>query len=116
MESDNDCIDLSAGKYEIKQFNVSACADKGLSVGEKAVVFIDDFVANGATIAAAVKDSSFLSIGSASIDSVQTCFAAYRKKQEFDGARLVLEDGVPAACTPDKILIQPGSEMTIRRM
>jgi hypothetical protein len=115
-ESDNDCIDLSAGTYRISQFNVSACADKGLSVGEKAVVFIDNFVATDANIAAAVKDSSFLSIGSAAIESVKTCFAAYRKKQEFDGARLALGDKVPSECTPDKILIQPGSIMTIGSM
>lgn len=113
-KSDNDCIDLSAGTYRIKEFNVSRCADKGLSVGEKAVVFIDDFVAKDASIAAAVKDGSYLSIRSADIEAVQTCFAAYRKKQEFGGARLSLVADMPQECGPDKNLIQPGSAMTLR--
>ena len=110
------CIDLSAGTYRIKKFNVSRCADKGLSVGEKAVVLIDSFVASNAIIAAAVKDGSYLSIRSAVIDSVQTCFAAYRKKQEFGGARLELAEELPPECGRGKNLIQPGSEMTTRAL
>lgn len=111
--SANDCIDLSAGLYRISRLSVQGCGDKGASVGEKAVVIIGDLTVSNAVIGAAVKDDSYLEIGQASVDSVDLCFAAYRKKQEFGGARLFIEGKLPPMCTPQRIHIQPGSEMQI---
>ena len=109
----NDCIDLSSGHYRITDLHALDCGDKGLSIGEKAVVLVDELTVTGAVIGAVAKDSSYLSVKSTSLDSVQRCFAAYRKKQEFDGARIALSGAVPGFCTDDRMVSQSGSEIEI---
>ena len=41
-KSNNDCVDLSSGKYEFVELNLSECGDKALSVGEKSIVKLND--------------------------------------------------------------------------
>ena len=40
--SGNDCVDLSAGNYFIKKIIVSRCNDKGISIGEKSFVEVEN--------------------------------------------------------------------------
>ena len=57
--SSNDCLDLSSGNYTIKSINLDTCFDKGLSVGEKSYVNINNNIEiKNSEIAIAVKDSS----------------------------------------------------------
>jgi len=88
----NDCLDLSYGNYEIKEIKVKTCGDKGVSVGEKSNVKIYDLNASQTKIAVASKDSSILSLYSAFISETPLCFAAYRKKQEFSGGKILVKD------------------------
>tara|TARA_X000000368_G_scaffold389261_1_gene351463 strand:+ start:2883 stop:5219 length:2337 start_codon:yes stop_codon:yes gene_type:complete len=88
----NDCLDLSYGNYEIKEIKVKKCGDKGVSVGEKSNVEIHDLNASETKIAVASKDSSILSLHSAFIAETPLCFAAYRKKQEFSGGKILVKN------------------------
>lgn len=105
----NDCIDLSAGHYRVANLVADGCGDKGLSVGEKAVVFLDYLQITDAIFGAVAKDSSYLYLEYADFTNVDTCFAAYRKKQEFDGARIEFSKRVQSQCPASRMQIQAGS-------
>lgn len=81
--SSNDCLDLSGGQYVIGNIDLEGCNDKGVSIGETSNVQIQNINIEETYIGIAVKDSSLLDLGDASIDTSNYCFAAYRKKQEF---------------------------------
>ena len=81
--SSNDCLDLSGGQYVIGNIELEGCNDKGVSIGETSHVQIQNINIEETYIGIAVKDSSLLDVGDASIDTSNYCFAAYRKKQEF---------------------------------
>ena len=81
--SSNDCLDLSGGQYVIGNIDLEGCNDKGVSIGETSNVQIQNINIEETYIGIAVKDSSLLDVGDASIDTSNYCFAAYRKKQEF---------------------------------
>ncbi len=86
----NDCLDFSAGSYKIINLNVSNCADKGISAGEKSLVKIENANISQSDIAVASKDSSNTQINSLVADSSKICLSAYRKKQEFYGSKLLV--------------------------
>ena len=102
----NDCLDLSSGDYSVDTFEARDCADKAVSVGEGSTLRISDADVRGATIGLAAKDSSVLEVDNAVLREVATCASAYRKKQEFGGARLTLG---PIDCDADLYGIQAGS-------
>tara|TARA_B100000963_G_scaffold257493_1_gene225933 strand:- start:857 stop:3205 length:2349 start_codon:yes stop_codon:yes gene_type:complete len=81
----NDCVDLSYGDYKIDNFNLSNCGDKALSVGEKSILKLKNFEARNSTIGIASKDSSIIHSNKITLNSVDTCLEAYKKKQEFEG-------------------------------
>ena len=87
----------------------NGCGDKGLSVGEKAVVSLDYLDARDAIFGAVAKDSSYLYVGDAAFSNVDFCFAAYRKKQEFDGARIEYGASINDLCAADRMQVQTGS-------
>ena len=69
----------------LKKLDLKYCGDKALSVGEKSFVEIEEINADNASIGVASKDSSVVKLENANFDSLNTCVAAYNKKQEFDG-------------------------------
>ena len=86
--SKNDCVDLSFGKYEVKEARLSRCGDKGISVGEKSNVFFNKIKISNSNIGVASKDSSIVKINHSNIDNTKICLSAYRKKQEFNSAKI----------------------------
>lgn len=83
--SGNDCVDLSFGKYDIEKMHVSNCGDKGLSVGETSILKINKLFSKNVNIGIASKDYSKVFSNDIELNSVETCLAAYKKKQEFSG-------------------------------
>ncbi|MBT5241444.1 MAG: hypothetical protein HOH20_14210 [Rhodospirillaceae bacterium] len=94
----NDCLDLSAGYYNVAQANLKNCGDKAVSAGERARVAIGVANISNATVGLASKDTSELYVSNMASDesSVPTCAAVYRKKQEYNGADLIV--GKATAC------------------
>ena len=84
----NDCADFSAGYYKINNFYAGSCEDKGISVGEMSNLRVKIARIENATIGIASKDSSEAVVRKANMSKVDTCFSAYRKKQEFDGGTI----------------------------
>ncbi len=81
----NDCVDFSAGDYNLGELNLSFCGDKGLSVGEKSKLNLNKIFIKNTETGIASKDSSITRIKDAKIENTKTCVAAYNKKQEFFG-------------------------------
>ena len=104
----NDCLDVSGGSQIIDWINLSGCEDKAISAGEEAnLSVISGGKISDSTIALASKDSSQLRIRNMDITNIKHCYAAYRKKQEFDGAYLYFERSI---CPKTSInYTQPGS-------
>lgn len=89
----NDCSDFSYGDYEIENLIVSQCGDKGLSVGESSNVNILNYKSNLTNLSIASKDSSILNLKNVNIKDTKYCYSVYRKKQEFFGASLKINNG-----------------------
>ena len=88
----NDCIDFSYGRYKVKKSLLESCGDKGVSVGEKSNADFGKVDLKIAQIGVASKDSSYVHIENARVSSVKNCYASYRKKQEFDGGFIKIQN------------------------
>ena len=86
LKSGNDCTDFSAGTYGLNSLILKYCGDKGISIGEKSNVKINNIDVDNAILGVASKDSSITKIKKANINKVETCAASYNKKQEFFGS------------------------------
>ena len=87
-KSNNDCIDLSSGNYDIEKIKINSCGDKGISIGEKASFYSNDVKITSTNFGVASKDSSISKFNNLLIENSHTCLCAYRKKQEFSGGVL----------------------------
>ena len=90
--SQNDCVDFSAGNYELNLLELKNCGDKALSVGEKSFLTLNKIIAKNATIGIASKDSSIVKISDAYLKNLKICVAAYNKKQEFNGGLIKMKN------------------------
>ena len=90
--SRNDCVDFSAGEYIINLLDVKNCGDKALSVGEKSFLSLKRIIAENGDIGVASKDSSIVKLDDVNLKNFKTCVAAYKKKQEFNGGYLEINN------------------------
>ena len=88
VNSLNDCSDFSGGEYYFNIGNFKNCGDKGISIGEKSVVKINQAEIINSNIGIASKDSSKVIVDTANIINTNECLSAYNKKQEFSGSYL----------------------------
>ena len=88
----NDCIDFSGGKYFISKGLFKFCGDKGISVGERSSVKISYSLIENSNIGIASKDGSSIHLNKVNIQTVETCLASYKKKQEFSGGLINIEN------------------------
>jgi hypothetical protein len=109
-DTGNDCLDLSAGDYLATKVTLSNCGDKGVSIGETAVVNFKEVIVDVAVLGLAVKDWSVFTAETVSIEQAQTCTSAYRKKQEF--GRAVINIG-QLDCSGAPLDIQDYSELSV---
>ena len=65
----NDCVDFSGGNYEVNEFNLKNCGDKGVSIGEQSNIKIHNILVENANIGVASKDSSKSLINKAIINA-----------------------------------------------
>ncbi len=92
LSSGNDCVDFSAGNYELGNLNLKNCGDKALSVGEKSKVSLKKIIAENSNMGVASKDSSIVTMKEVYLNNLETCVAAYNKKQEFNGGFINIQN------------------------
>ncbi len=88
----NDCLDVSGGNYNLKNANLSNCADKAISIGEKTNFKSDKVFIDKSEVGLAVKDSSIFDGINSVIKNTSICAHVFRKKQEFGGAYAKIKD------------------------
>jgi len=88
FDAGNDCVDFSAGSYEIVDAAFDKCGDKGLSAGEGSEVYFINGQIKNALIGLVSKDGSVVEVEKVKLGNVSLCAAAYRKKVEFTGGIL----------------------------
>ena len=108
----NDCLDFSLGNYKIKHIKAYNCFDKGISVGEKSKVLIDNIFLESSNTNLVSKDSSELYVKEADFKNYNLCAAVYRKKQEFSGAFLEIPYN---KCENKKMIIQDESILRLKK-
>ena len=90
--SKNDCADFSFGNYDINQFNLSNCGDKALSVGERSILTSNEITIKDSKMGIASKDGSIVKVINNNSQNLEICLAAYKKKQEFFGGYISVEN------------------------
>ena len=88
----NDCLDLSFGNYFIQKSYLSNCGDKALSIGETSEVRLNYIDVKNSNISIAIKDGSDVVIDKLINEKVNYCITMYRKKTEFVGSKLKLNN------------------------
>ena len=107
----NDCIDISLSNINISYASFSHCGDKGVSVGERALVNFDELQGTNSKIGIAIKDSSIVTAKEVEINKSNMCLGIYRKKQEFGPASFVTEK---FNCYSEELnFIQKGSKLVL---
>tara|TARA_B100000902_G_C26912310_1_gene717504 strand:- start:92 stop:724 length:633 start_codon:yes stop_codon:yes gene_type:complete len=92
QDAKNDCLDLSFGNYKFNIIRLEHCKDKAISVGEKSFLNAVDTVTSDSNYGIVSKDSSRVTIVNFKSIRNRYCVAAYKKKQEFDGGFLKIEN------------------------
>jgi hypothetical protein len=106
----NDCLDVSSGKYDVGLLDLKSCGDKGVSVGEASKFKGGTIDLNGAKIGISSKDSSATSFEKLLAAKTEICAEAFKKKQEFAGAKLEIS---AVNCLSDKFNYDINSEIII---
>ena len=88
INAGNDCLDFSGGRYILNKVSAQKCGDKGVSVGEKSIININQLNVEFSKIGISSKDFSKTKLQTANITNTELCAEAKQKKQEFGGAFL----------------------------
>ena len=83
---------MSYGVYTMKKLDLNNCGDKGISIGEKSKANINELQVKKSNIGIASKDSSIVNVDYLEITNTKICATAYKKKQEFSGAKLDIKN------------------------
>ena len=106
----NDCVDVSFGEYEFSNIYLKNCGDKGVSIGEKSIVNIENVKIENTNIGLVSKDSSEAFIKNLNNNKSNFCLQSYRKKQEFFGGYIFVQN---LNCNFAKVKNDKGSEINI---
>ena len=96
----------SNGSFWYSRASTEKAFTRGLSAGEKSNIKLNDIIVNQAKTGIAVKDSSIVTANKLSLKKTTKCLDIYRKKQEFSGGILNLNN---LNCETGTIDIQAGS-------
>ena len=83
-------LDFSGGNYFLNKVSVEKCGDKGISIGEKSNINIDELNVGFSKIGISSKDFSKTKLQTAKIIDTELCAEVKHKKQEFGGAYMII--------------------------
>jgi hypothetical protein len=108
----NDCIDISGSSVELKNIIITNVGDKGISIGEKGEVKMENIEINGGYIGVAGKDLSKTNIDKIKISDCEYGFSVYEKKSEFGPAKISVTN-VELYSNKKDYLVEKGSTLLI---
>ncbi len=91
-EINNDCLDISGAKIQGTKLSIDTSYDKGLSIGENAIVNIKDLSVVNSKVGVAVKDGSVAYIDN--VESINNDYdlAIFVKKKEYSNPDLKIQN------------------------
>jgi len=92
VNAGNDCIDFSYGAYSLLNAQLDKCGDKALSIGENSNLLSNFIKVKNSNIGIATKDSSVSNFSNIKMNNLKFCISAYKKKQEFNGGLLIIDN------------------------
>lgn len=92
LNTGNDGMDFSGSVITIDDCIVNGSGDKGLSAGEESKLIVKKLTVKNAVLGMAAKDLSYVHIKSIDLENCEQGFAAYRKKPEYGGANVDVDD------------------------
>lgn len=114
LRSGEDAIDVSGSQLIVTGCHFEAIGDKALSIGEGSDVSAHSCHVVSASIAAAAKDRSKVTIADLTVDAVENfVFAAYIKKPEFGASQLVATGLHWGGLGPARHLAQTGCQISV---
>ncbi len=93
-QSGNDGLDLSGSELTIDGINIVGAGDKGISFGERSYTTVSNAIIKNASTGIAVKDESVITAKNVQFSDLEIGFSAYKKKSEFDGGELIIENAI----------------------
>ena len=90
LKINNDCLDISGAIVNGNKLRAEDTYDKGISIGEKSYVEINNINMSRNNVALAVKDGSVANINNAILTNNNYDIALFNKKQEFAKPKLIL--------------------------
>ena len=94
INAGNDCLDFSGGRYILDKVSAQNCGDKGVSIGEKSIININQLNVESSKIGISSKDFSKTKLQTANIINTEICAEVKQKKQEFGGALLTISSSL----------------------
>ncbi len=88
----NDALDFSGSRISVDNIYMENVGDKGISGGEQSTIDVDHTEINNAVIGIASKDLSKVMIHEVKLENCDIGFAAYRKKPEYGGGKIILNN------------------------
>lgn len=108
----NDCMDFSGSTVEILDVEIKNSGDKGISGGEASHLSLKRINVDGAITGIAAKDGSVVEGTDITINTVEYAFAAFRKKAEYAGASIDL-DQINVENAVQQLLVELKSSVTL---
>ncbi|WP_269622918.1 right-handed parallel beta-helix repeat-containing protein [Prochlorococcus marinus] len=106
----NDSIDISGADVTLNNISIISSGDKAISVGEEGNVIANNIKVSDSFIGIASKDLSNVKISNISINNVEFCLTAYKKKPEYGPASIKLLSN--SSTCHSKYLLEPGSTIS----
>jgi hypothetical protein len=110
--SGGDAIDLSGSSVVIDNVHINNVNDKGISFGEGSIGDLKGVKISSASIAIAVKDSSYVTIKDLLVSKSNIGLALFNKKKEYDGGEINAEN-VNFTGVSHKYLLEEKSRLVI---
>ena len=95
----NDCLDLSFSFGEVNYMEANEIGDKGVSLGEKSELNLNNLNIKNSEIGVVSKDSSTLKLNNMTHSNVKLTFSAYIKKDEFGSPSIIINNLIPKGNT-----------------
>ncbi|NOQ71650.1 MAG: hypothetical protein GQ574_06600 [Crocinitomix sp.] len=88
----NDCIDFSGSTVTINDIEIFNSGDKGVSAGERSMLYLTNITIDGALTGLASKDDSHIRGKQILVKNAEVGLAAFQKKPEYGGSTIILND------------------------
>ena len=112
MDCGNDGIDLSGSNVKITEIKMRGIKDKGISIGEKSNVKLNDIRIRHTEMAITAKDLSDVVAEKITLDSCRVGFVVFKKKAEYGGAK-IRATSVTQEKVETSYLLERGSKLNI---